>query len=65
MLLGGKPGVGKTIACLQWARTMAQNGIVALYLSFEHDDITLLTRLLSCELGEMIAAAVARQSDPA
>jgi replicative DNA helicase len=62
MLLGGKPGVGKTIACLQWARTMAQNGIVALYLSFEHDDITLLTRLLSCELGEMIAAAPPGQS---
>ena len=28
MLLGGKPGIGKTIACLQWARTMARNGVV-------------------------------------
>ena len=57
VLLGGKPGVGKTIASLQWARSMAQRGVVAVYLCFEHDEVTLLTRLLSCELGEMLAAA--------
>ena len=57
LLLGGKPGVGKTIASLQWARSMAQRGIVAVYVCFEHDDVTLVTRLLSCELGEAIAAA--------
>ena len=55
VLLGGKPGVGKTIAALQWARSMAQRGVVAVYLCFEHDEVTLLTRLLSCELGEMLA----------
>ena len=59
LLLGGKPGVGKTIASLQWARSMAQRGIVAVYLCFEHDDVTLVTRLLSCELGEVVAAAAA------
>src|SRR5918994_1253907 len=47
LLLGGKPGVGKTIASLQWARSMAQRGIVAVYVCFEHDDVTLVTRLLS------------------
>jgi replicative DNA helicase len=57
MLLGGKPGVGKTIAALQWARSMAQRGVIAVYVCFEHDDITLVTRLLNCELGEAIAAA--------
>ena len=56
LLLGGKPGVGKTIASLQWARSMAQRGIVAVYVCFEHDDVTLVTRLLSCELGEIVAA---------
>ena len=59
LLFGGKPGVGKTVACLQSARAMAQNGIVVLYLCYEHDDITLLTRLLSCELGEIIGATPA------
>ena len=48
--LGGKPGAGTTIAALQWARSMAQRGIVAVYLCFEHDEVTLVTRLLSCEL---------------
>jgi replicative DNA helicase len=57
VLLGGKPGVGKTIVSLQWARAMAQRGIVAVYLCYEHDEVTLLTRLLACELGEMLAAA--------
>jgi replicative DNA helicase len=57
VLLGGKPGVGKTIASLQWARSMAQRGIVAVYLCYEHDEVSLLTRLLACELGEMIAAS--------
>jgi replicative DNA helicase len=52
LLVGGKPAVGKTIACLQWARTMARRGVVAVYLCFEHDRATLLARLLSCELGE-------------
>ena len=57
VLLGGKPGVGKTIAALQWARSMAQRGVVAVYLCFEHDEVTLLARLLSCELGEVLAAS--------
>jgi replicative DNA helicase len=61
VLLGGKPGAGKTIAALQWARTMAQQGVVAVYLCYEHDDITLLSRLLACELGEMVAAAAPGQ----
>jgi replicative DNA helicase len=57
VLLGGKPGVGKTIASLQWARAMAQAGLVAIYLCYEHDEVTLLTRLLAAELGEMVAAS--------
>ncbi|HEX6421803.1 MAG TPA: DnaB-like helicase C-terminal domain-containing protein [Acidimicrobiales bacterium] len=57
VLVGGKPGIGKTIACLQWARSMAQRGVVAVYLCFEHDQATLLSRLLSCELREAALAA--------
>jgi replicative DNA helicase len=57
VLIGGKPGVGKTIASLQWARSMARRGIVAVYLCYEHDEIALLCRLLASEVGEMAAAA--------
>jgi replicative DNA helicase len=56
LLVGGKPGVGKTIACLQWARAMAQRGVVSIYLCYEHDQATLVARLLSCELREAAMA---------
>lgn len=57
LLIGGKPGIGKTIACMQWARTMAMRGVVAVYLCYEHDPATLVARLLSCELREAALAA--------
>jgi replicative DNA helicase len=60
LLVGGKPGVGKTIVSMQWARAMVQRGAVAVYLCYEHDDVTLLTRLLACELGDMTSAGPAR-----
>src|SRR5690606_26831729 len=63
VLVGGKPGIGKTVACLQWARAMAQRGIVAVYLCYEHDPVTLLARVLSCELREA-ALAAGRHHDP-
>jgi len=56
LLIGGKPGVGKTITCLQWAQSMARQGFVALYVCYEHDHVSLLTRLLSCEFGEAARA---------
>jgi replicative DNA helicase len=56
MLVGGKPGQGKTIAALQWARHVARSGNRALFCCYEHDEVTLLTRLLACELGEVVAA---------
>ncbi|MEJ7582726.1 MAG: DnaB-like helicase C-terminal domain-containing protein [Acidimicrobiales bacterium] len=55
LLLGGKPGQGKTIAVLQWARHMATTGHTAIVACYEHDGATLLTRLLACELGDAIA----------
>jgi replicative DNA helicase len=55
LLVGGKPGQGKTIAALQWARHMAATGHTAIFACYEHDEITLLTRLLACELGETVA----------
>ena len=56
LLIGGKPGQGKTIAALQWARYMAITRHTAIFACYEHDEVTLLTRLLSCELGEVVAA---------
>jgi replicative DNA helicase len=52
LLLGGAPGVGKTIAALQWARNVAASGHHAVYVCYEHEPATLLTRLLALEAGE-------------
>jgi len=57
LIIGGKPGQGKTIAAPQWARHMARTGHTAIFACYEHDEVTLLTRLLACELGEAIAAS--------
>lgn len=51
VLLGGRPGVGKTIAGLQWARATALSGATALVASYEHDEQTLLGRLIALEIG--------------
>ena len=55
VLVGGKPGKGKTVAALQWARNMAKGGSRALFVSFEHDASSLLLRLLTLELAEAAA----------
>jgi replicative DNA helicase len=51
-LLAGPPGVGKTIAALQWARTVARAGHTAIFACYEHEPTTLLLRLLALESGE-------------
>ncbi len=56
ILLGGQPGVGKTICGLQWARNVAAAGRPAAYACFEHDEGALLTRLLTQEASTVAAA---------
>jgi replicative DNA helicase len=52
-LIGGMPGVGKTILTLQWARNITLRGGTALYVNYEHEEAAILARLLSVELGEL------------
>ena len=53
ILLGGPPGVGKTITALQWARNLARNGHKAVFACYEHEPSTLAVRLLALEAGEL------------
>jgi replicative DNA helicase len=53
VLVGGRPGIGKTVAMLQWARQVAIAGHAAVYACYEHGDDALLTRLLCLEVGEL------------
>jgi replicative DNA helicase len=50
-LVLGRPGVGKTIMALQWARNVALQGHDAIYVCYEHNPETLLQRLIGLELG--------------
>jgi replicative DNA helicase len=52
LMLGGPPGVGKTIMALQWARAVARSGHLAIFACYEHEPTTLLVRLLALEVGE-------------
>ena len=57
LVIGGKPGQGKTIAALQWARHMARTGPPRSSRATSTTRSLCLTRLLACELGEAIAAS--------
>lgn len=50
-LLGGPQGLGKTTFVLQVARNAAVAGGRVLYLSYEHDEATVLSRLIALEAG--------------
>jgi KaiC/GvpD/RAD55 family RecA-like ATPase len=55
MLVGGVPGVGKTVLSLQWARNVAAAGFKTAYVCYEHDEEALASRLLALEVGEVRA----------
>lgn len=52
-VIGGRPGAGKTVALLQWARRMALDGETVVLACYEHDERTLMDRLLLLEVGEL------------
>ncbi|MDH3294258.1 MAG: AAA family ATPase, partial [Acidimicrobiia bacterium] len=51
VLLGGQPGTGKTICALQWARNICVRGRKVTFACFEHDEATLMYRLLVQEMA--------------
>src|SRR3954471_1679344 len=53
VLLGGRPGIGKTVVALQWARWMAMQGQTSIVVCYEHSPHALLGRLLALELGSL------------
>jgi replicative DNA helicase len=50
-IIGGPPGIGKTIVTMQWAKSMAIAGNTVIYVCYEHDETDLMTRLFAHELG--------------
>ncbi len=52
-ILGGRPGVGKTVAALQWAREMAMRGQTVIYVAYDDAPTALVRRLLAIELRSL------------
>ncbi|HTL86312.1 MAG TPA: DnaB-like helicase C-terminal domain-containing protein [Acidimicrobiia bacterium] len=50
-LLTGRPGVGKSILALQWARNVACNDLDAIFISYEYGPEALLERLIGLEMA--------------
>ena len=53
VVLGGHPGVGKSVTALQWARRMAADGQTVVYVDYQHSPTALLRRLLAIELASL------------
>jgi replicative DNA helicase len=51
VLIGGPQGMGKTTWVLQVARNIARQGRPVLYFCYEHDQATMLIRLVALEAG--------------
>lgn len=50
MLIGGRPGIGKTIVALQWARNFALAGVATGVVCYEHPSREVIERLLAIEV---------------
>ena len=53
VLLGGGQGLGKTTFALQVMRNAVATGHTAVYFSFDHDNATVLERLIAMEAAEI------------
>ena len=53
VLLGSRPGLGKTTFALQASRNLVASGYSVVFFSFEHDNHSLLERLLILEAAEI------------
>lgn len=62
ILIGGPPGVGKTIFALQMARNIVAAGGHAIFICYEHEEAVLATRLMALEAAAGGSAAQSGQS---
>ena len=54
VILAGHPGVGKSVAAIQWGRHLANNGQRVTLACYEHSEVAMLAQLLLIEIGEMV-----------
>lgn len=62
VVVAGRPGVGKTVALVQWARNLAKNGRRVAVASYEHNELTTMGQFVLIELGELEADPIERST---
>src|SRR5664280_2553896 len=63
VLLGARPGLGKSTFALQVSRNLVASGYSVVYFSFEHDNHSLLERLLIMEAAEIAGSCAVQLSE--
>src|SRR5450759_1689236 len=63
VLLGSRPGLGKTTFALQVARNLVVSDSNVVYFSFEHDNHSLLERLIIMEAAEVAGSFAVQLPD--
>lgn len=58
VVVGGRPGVGKSVALVQWARNLAHAGRHVVLACYEHSELVVMAQLLLIEVGESVASGV-------
>jgi replicative DNA helicase len=58
IIVGGRPGVGKSVALVQWARNLAQSGRNVVLACYEHSELVVIAQLLLVEVGELVSNGV-------
>lgn len=54
VIVGGRPGVGKSVALVQWARNLAHDGNTVVLACYEHSELVVMAQLLLIEIGELV-----------
>jgi len=56
LVIGGTQGVGKTTMALQFAQQSIVAGSPVLYVTYEHEPVTMLERVIACTAGDAVGS---------
>ncbi len=58
VIVGGRPGIGKSVALVQWARNLARAGNEVVLACYEHSELVVMAQLLLIEIGGLVTNSI-------